>query len=158
MRTGHLLVAIGVLAGGVTAGAGVASADAVIPIGPHQAFHGLVNGVSEDAQIKVVCPGPASAGQMGHPLAGQTVAVAPGPDPTFPGGYTGAQGVYVGVGYPNAFSASQGLLRYYNAPQPIPTNISLPCAGTFAVSFEPLPGSDGAKPDVIAVEFVNVAV
>ncbi|GAA4609330.1 hypothetical protein GCM10023195_37510 [Actinoallomurus liliacearum] len=158
MRTGNLLAALGILVGGLAAAQSVATADAIIPIGPDQGFHGLVNGVHANAVIKVLCPGPTIPGQTGHPVSGQPLAVAPGAVSTKDGGYTGSLGTAVTVGLSAVSTGEPIVFHAYNVPQDIPTTIWLPCSGTGTVRFVPQPTSDTAIPDGVTVTFVNIAV
>ncbi|MCO5993185.1 hypothetical protein [Actinoallomurus rhizosphaericola] len=158
MRTSHLLAALGILAGGITAAPSAAGADAIVPIGPDQGFHGLVNGAHDKAVIKMVCPGPAYPDQTGHPVAGQTLAVAPGAVSTKGGGYTGSLGTSVAVALSAVSTGEPIVFHAYNVPQDIPTSISLPCYGTGTIRFVPLPTSGTAVPDDVTVTFVNIAV
>lgn len=155
MKTARLSAAIGAVFGACVATAPLASADVTVPIGPNQAFHGLVNGVHDKAQITVVCPGPIQPGQTGHPAAGQTISVAQGTTSSGAGGFTGSAGTSVIAG----FTSSAMLLfkfTFYNDPQEIPTTISLPCSGSDIISFVPQPTSSTAKSDQFPVTFVNV--
>ena len=158
MRIGHLITTAGILAGGMTAIAPAALADVTSPIGPNQVFHGLVNGVHDKAQIRVVCPGPAFPGQTGHPVSGQTIAVGPEASSSGIGGYTGSAGTSVVAGF--LASATTNMFRFtdYNAPQPIPTSILVPCSGTDKIRFTPEPTSSTARSDDVVVTFVNIAV
>jgi len=155
MRIGHLITTAGILAGGMTAIAPAALADVTSPIGPNQVFHGLVNGVHDKAQIRVVCPGPAFPGQT---VSGQTIAVAPGASSSSTGGYTGSAAISIIAGF--LASATTNMFRFtdYNAPQPIPTSILVPCSGTDKIRFTPEPTSSTARSDDVVVTFVNIAV
>src|SRR5689334_22852407 len=80
-----------------------AFADGVIdpaPIGPNQAFIGLVNDESTNATIRMACFGPVHPGQLGHPMDGQTVKALPVTGPT-PGqvGFTGSAGHQLNVSF-----------------------------------------------------------
>ena len=158
MRIGRLIATAGILAGGMTAMAPAALADVTSPIGPNQMFHGLVNGVHDKAQITVVCPGPAFPGQTGHPVSGQTIAVAPGASSSSTGGYTGSAAISIIAGFLASATTNMFSFTYYNAPQPIPTSISVPCSGTETIRFTPEPTSSTARPDDVVVTFVNIAV
>lgn len=158
MKSVNLIATMGAVFGVALATAPAASADVIMPIGPNQVFHGLVNGTHEKAVIKVVCPGPVVPGQTGHPAAGQTLSVAPGSVSSTIGGYTGSAGTSVVAGFNS--SSSSGLIRFiaYNDPQPIPTSIFLPCSGTATITFAPEPASDTSRADQFDVTLVNIAV
>ncbi len=158
MKTSQLLTIAGILAGSVVATASAAGADAVAPIGPNQIFHGLVNGMADNAVIKVVCPGPSLPGQTGHPVAGQTIAVAQGPNTSPNSGYTGSAATSIIAGFGTASTSNALVFNAYDAPLAIPTSILLPCSGTGTVQFTPNPNSDTAHAESLPVTFVNIAV
>ena len=116
-------------------------------IGPNQAFIGLVNGspgIGTPAQILVACPGPIFPGETTHPLAGQHLEVQPPPPVGTAFGDTGPDGnrVTAYLGIPPAASATAGGLAtftHYGSPRPIPTTITVPCAGSGFVTFMPWP-------------------
>ena len=112
-----------------------ASADAIVAIGPDQFFTAEVNGPATTAApsaIKVVCPGPATPGQMGHPIAGQTVEVLlvlpPAVSPNSLG-YTGSAAHQIDVFFSPASSgvAAPVTLTAYGVVAKIPTTLLLPC-------------------------------
>lgn len=158
MKTSQLLTIAGILAGSVAATASAAGA-AITPIGPNQIFHGVVNGVEADAVIKVICPGPSTPGQTGHPVSGQTIAVVQGPSTSQSNsGYTGSAGTSIIAGFGSASSTNALVFSAYNSPLAIPTSILLPCSGKGAVQFTPHPDSDTARAESLPVTFVNIAV
>lgn len=158
MKTTRLLAASGILVGVALATAPAAGADAIVQIGPNQFFQGLVNGVRENAQITVICPGPVGLGQTGHPVSGQTVSVTQVPASTNTGGYTGGAATSIVASFNTASSSAvRFTFTAYGAPQQIPTSIYLPCSGSGALSFVPEPTSNTARSDVVKVTFVNVA-
>lgn len=156
MRSGHLLAALGILVGGLTAAPSVASADAIIPIGPDQGFHGLVNGAHDNAVIKVLCLGPASPDQTGHAVPGQPLVVAPGAVSTKGGGYTGSLGNAVTVAFGAVSTGEPIVFHAYSVPQDIPQSVALPCSGTGTIRFVPVPTSATAIPDSVTVTYVSI--
>ena len=127
-------------------------------VGPNQHFRGLVNGKNTAAQIKVACPGPAVVGRTTHPLAGQTLAVT---QVASGGGFTGssASAIYTTV---TSTLGSVASFKVYDATQPIPTTLTVPCQGTgqiaFSTCFDVIPCTATAKPNVVTVTYVNLAV
>lgn len=157
MKTTRLLAASGILVGVALATAPVANADVIVPIGPNQFFQGLVNGVQDNAQITVACPGPVSPGQTGHPVSGQTVSVTQVPASTNTSGYTGSAATSIVAGFDTASSSAVRFTFTAYGTQEIPTSIYLPCSGSGALSFVPEPTSNTARSDVVKVTFVNIA-
>lgn len=152
MRLASVFATMGTIIGVSLAAAPLANADVTILIGPNQVFHGLVNGVHDNAQIEVVCLGP---GQTGHPAAGQTISVAQGPSPAGAGGNTGLAGNSVVAGFTTSSQPQLFQFTSYNTPQEIPTMISLPCSGSEIMSFVPQPTSNTASTDEVQVSFVS---
>jgi hypothetical protein len=143
-----------------------AAVSAPLPIGPHQAFVGLVNGASgagSHAQIRVACPGPIRPGETTHPLGHQPLEVVrPAAIDVNPGN-TGAHGTHIiaFLGIPPTATGAGGLatFRRYGVPKPIPTTITVPCSGSGFVTFVPFPRDPGtARAYVVPVDFVNIAV
>ena len=150
---------------GVAATSFAASTPPLHKVGPDQFFSGAVNGVSQEAVIKVICPGPATAAQTGHPLAGQSVdanLLLPPLVSTL--GFTGtAKSIGVELTYPLpptglAFAAKLGTLNFYGQSLAIPTKLNVPCSGTGSIAFDPTKGGPDARPSIVAVTFGNVAV
>jgi hypothetical protein len=135
-------------------------------IRPHQYFAGSINGSlgrPKHAVIRVVCPGPSSIGQTGHPLAGQPIAVGRVLPTALIAGYTGNTGTSISVffGVPPPTPVAIGTLTFtrYGVSQNIPTSLSLPCAGTGVVTFYPFPRDPPiSRAEVVPVEYVNLAV
>jgi hypothetical protein len=155
--------------GALLAGAAPAMATVLdpIPIQPNQAFVGVVNGSSGEARINVRCFAPTGVvPTTGHPVAGQKVSVTrvftAAPDrpvgtPVSGLGFTGSAGRAVGVGFgPTDATKPPVLLRGYELGAEIPTDLVVPCGGTGAVTFNPLPTSPTARPAVVKVTFVRV--
>jgi len=151
----------------LTASLGLVSASSatlpIIKVGHNQYFLGAVNGASQEAVIQVVCPGP--VGVAGHPLAGQSVdanLLLPPLLSTL--GYTGtASSIGVNLIYRLSsgtigVAARLGTLRFYGVPLAIPTRLAVPCSGVGSVAFSPINGGPSARPSVVNVSFVNVAV
>jgi hypothetical protein len=102
---------------------------------------------------------PTVIGQLGHPLAGQTVEVLPSPS-VMAGGFTGqthqiaADAVFSS---PVAASAIPRLtvFSFYGIAAPIPTSVLLPCWGSGRVVFTPTAGGPTARAAVVAVTFLG---
>ncbi len=136
------------------------AAEAASHVGAGQAFVGRVNGTFSDATVTVICPGP--AGQKGHPAAGQRLEVLSPPPPVAVGvkvsvGQTGSAGRAIVARFSDDPSVTTTLRQYFT-DMPIPTSLSLPCAGSGNVVFRPVPNSGSARPSVVSVHFVNPAV
>ncbi len=144
---------------------GTSGATVHTKIHAHQYFGGSVNGsigTPVPAVIKVVCPGPATLGQRGHPLAGQTVEVglslATVPNPGYTGRYATTIGVFFGPPPPATAGPGQVSFTRYLVPKAIPTSLSLPCSGTGTVAFLPFPESPPtSRSTSVTVEYANVA-
>jgi len=131
---------------------GPAGASTVVPaqgkVGPHQVFGGLVNdqsGIGTPAPIRMACFGPVRPGETGHPMAGQTVEVFRPEAIVGHFGYTGARGnrivAFFGPPPPAPVGATSSTVTFtkYGVKKPIPTSLVLPCFGTGAVTFVPMP-------------------
>lgn len=147
--------------------ASVSSAGAASPgggrIGPKQEFGALVNGKTgrkSPVVIRMGCPGAVKAGQTGHPVRGQTVAVFRPEDIVGTFGNTGAHGrtIWAFFGAPPPTAASViASVRAGGGPvtfgryrtKAIPTTEVLPCSGSGHVTFVPLPMSPGSEQDVV---------
>jgi|SRR5215469_14812981 len=142
----------------VAAAAGPLSSSAA-RVGPKQDFRGFVNAKNRKAIIRVACPGPANTG---HPLAHQTVRAAPVIDPSLSNdGFTGTKATSVGAWLtwpttvkppPPAYIAT---FTSYRAV-PIPTSITVPCAGSGQMLFLPAPGSATVKAATVSLTFENI--
>jgi hypothetical protein len=161
---GRVFVVVGSALAAVSLGlSGVASA-ASSRVGPDQAFRALVNGRSgheAPVTIRMACFGPSLPGQLGHPMAGQTVKVLlrvhDGPGAGFTGADATGIGVFFGPPPPTATPGS-GLasLSRYGVAKAIPTTLLLPCSGSGQVTFVPLPMSPPtSRPAVVPVTFVG---
>ncbi len=147
-------------AGAIVAAPLPAFADGIVdpaPIGPNQAFVGVVNDKTANATIKVACFGPVYPGETGHPLAGQTVKVLPVTGPTT--GFTGftgsaANSVLVSFGISSS-AASPVILHTWAVSAAIPTSLLLPCYGTGTVTFAPYPTSATARSATVGVTYVG---
>jgi len=130
-----------------------------LPIGPNQAFIGLVNGKSSGAVITMVCPGPIAAGETGHPLGGQTVEVETVLPVAAADGFTGSAGTQIDALF-NATTTSNVNppveFTAYFVKEPIPTTDVFPCSGPGVVSFVPLPTSATARGYAVSVTFGNI--
>jgi hypothetical protein len=148
-----------------------ASASATVPpqgkVGPNQFFAALVNGqsgVATPATINMACFGPVKPGQMGHPMAGQTVEVLRPEVILTDDGYTGSQATsitaFFGPPPPSSVATapktSTVTFRRYGVAKKIPTSLLLPCGGTGTVYFVPLPMSPPtSQPATIPVSYVG---
>jgi hypothetical protein len=145
------------------AGAGPAMAAEPSPIGPNQFFTGFVNGLTDEARVAVVCDGPRGEDGVptGHPAAGQTVEVRPlvtaNPGPPLSNfGFTGSAGKAVGVQFSGSDPAGPAvLMRHYNEPAEIPTNILVPCDARGAATFVPVPTSRSAASATVRLFYVS---
>jgi hypothetical protein len=148
------LIMLGGAVGLPSAGAAVDPA----PIGPNQFFTGQVNGVSANAVIKVVCPGPVTSGETGHPISGQTVDVMPGASSASPGtGFTGSAADHVVVDFGATSTAAAVTLSSYAVQAAIPVTLDLPCSGAGKVNFVPAPSSSTAQSATVSVTYANIA-
>ena len=132
---------------------------AAIKVGPKREFRGLVNAKNSKAILRVLCAGPAATG---HPLSRQTVRAAPVIDPADPqDGFTGTAATNIGAWLtwpttaappPPAYIAT--FTRFQT--KPIPTRITVPCAGSGQMLFLPAPGSPTVKAATVSLTFLNV--
>lgn len=127
------------------------------PIGPNQAFVGVVNGAIGPSRIAVVCDGPIGpGGATGHPLPGQTVEARSVPEASTPEpGFTGASGTKVGVSLGTRAGAPI-VLGYWQTRVEIPADVLVPCGGSAVVSFVPDPLSPTARRSAVHVRFFRV--
>jgi hypothetical protein len=130
-------------------------------IGPNQHFVGLVNGSKANAEVRVVCGGPAYSGRTGPVAGGQSMSVA---RVATGGGYTGPFHVVSAWFVPaSAGSTPPTQLRFtaYGVPQSIPTSIQVPCGGNGQVEFSSCPYlapcASGWVPEYVTVNFVDIA-
>lgn len=114
-------------------------------IKPHQYFIGLVNGSNgrpNPVVIRMACFGAITPGETGHPMAGQTLAVhhvKRSPNAGLTGADTTSIGVFFGTLPPSSSGASSTVDFTRYGQQPLPTSLTLPCAGTENVNFVPIP-------------------
>ncbi len=145
----------------VAATAVPAAADGVVdpaPIAPGNHFIGEVNTAAANATIRVTCLGPIAIGQTGHPVAGQKVVALPVIPPISSiDGYTGtaANAIEVTIGAASS-TATPIILHDWAIPAAIPATLTLPCSGTGAVAFVPIPTSPTARSYTVQVTFVAV--
>jgi len=131
---------------------GMRSSDALRVHGG-QHFMGVVNGNHTNAVVYVVCPGPATPGQTGHPAGDQFVAVILTSEGD---GFTGSASS-IEVRFTNTAAGGVALTRY-GVARSIPTSIELPCSGTGSVTFAPAPSTTISAPDTVKVTYENIAV
>ncbi|HXM53936.1 MAG TPA: hypothetical protein VOB72_00990 [Candidatus Dormibacteraeota bacterium] len=124
-------------------------------VGPNQQFAGVVNGNTADATIIMICPGPATPGQLGHPQAGQTVQVVTDSGTGFTG--SAANRIVATLG-PSSSTTPTFVFREYGVAQDIPTTAFLPCSGTGTAVFTPQPTSSTARSATVTLHFLNIAV
>jgi hypothetical protein len=126
-------------------GAGADAATMSNRVGPDQYFGALVNGqngVAAPAPIQMACFGPIRPGQMGHPMAGQTIEVVRPVSTADNLGFTGesANSIVAFFGAPPPTPSARNVaFKVYDVAKKIPTSLVLPCAGSGFVFFVPLP-------------------
>jgi hypothetical protein len=148
-------LAVGALAlAALIPGAGASASTSPTQVGPHQVFAGEINGQTINAQVKVACP---VAATHGRALPGQTSEVTSSPVPASNFGRTGSRATEIVASLTPASAGESLVFTTYNAPQPFPTNINVPCGGTSVIPFIPVPGSKTAKPATVTVTYDNVA-
>jgi hypothetical protein len=119
-------------------------------VGPMQFFTGVINGKDGNTIIPITihmrCALPLKPGESGHPVRGQTLAVHQEFPPAAAGslGQTGNDseiGVFFAAPPPAAArpGTSTPVFTRYDRPKPLPTSLTLPCAGTSTVYFTPIP-------------------
>lgn len=163
-RTAGLLGVVGLATSAIALPAGAAT-----KVGPHQYFTGVINGINGNTIIPITirmgCVGPVYPGETGHPMAGQTLAVHELFPPTSIAGslgYTGNDseiGVFFIAPPPVAVPGPQPIgtpiFTHYDAPQPLQTSLTLPCAGTGNVWFTPIPVIPPSRSATVPVRFVG---
>jgi hypothetical protein len=140
-----------------------ASSTPVSPIAPKQTFAGLVNGASGSAVIRMGCFGPVRPYQLGHPLAGQSLAVTrlvPTSAALAALGFTGeASSIAAYADFPSPLASpvrpQLALFQYYNLPAQLSTDVLLPCGGSGQIVFEPVDGGTTARAAVVKVSFLG---
>lgn len=132
------------------------------PIGPNEHFQGLVNGSDKNPTVYTVCPGPAAAGRVGTVASNQTVSVV---QVNAGGGNTGVFSeirTWVDPSAPAPPGAPVSVtFTTYDANQPIPSTMQVPCDGPGRLVFSSCPYlapcAAGFVQDVVDVQFVNTA-
>ena len=163
MRTRTRLATLGVtatLALSLSATAGHAVTDP-LPIGPGITFSGVVDGAETNGVIKVVCPGPATQGETGHPVSGQYLEVVTAPPVSADTGYTGTAADSIDAYILTPTGAANGpvvVFKSFYVEEPIPTTIELPCSGTGTAAFVPEPTSNTARTATVTLTFENIAL
>jgi hypothetical protein len=153
-----------VLAGSVM----VLPAGAAGKVGPNQYFTGVINGhkgnTTTPITIRMACFGPVTPGEIGHPMAGQTLAVHQLFPPTATAGSLGFSGkdaeigVFFNVLPPVTSSGSvttTPVFKRYDVSEPLPTSVTLPCGGTGTVYFTPIPVVPPSRAASVPVAFVG---
>jgi hypothetical protein len=138
-------------------------ATAAEPIGPHQHFVGIVNGLQLSSAPPVVytfCAGPIWAGRTGSILGGQTLEVRH--VRAGHGNTGGFNSVNAWVVQDTSKGAPQQIrFTTYATPQPFPAGAQVPCDGDGQVEFSACPYlapcAFGWTPVLVPVRFVNVA-
>jgi hypothetical protein len=140
----------------------VTAAGAQERIQPNQHFIGLING-SNAAPVVVytVCPGPIGPGRTGPVAGGQTMSVA---HVANGGGYTGLFSQVYSWFNQDSGGPRPNMLKFteYGVSQTLPSAVRVPCGGTGQATFSSCPYlapcAAGFIPDVVTVEFVDIAV
>ena len=132
------------------------------PIGPNQAFSGLVNGARTSAVVNTVCAGPVWAGRTGPVASGQTLAVARArKGHGYTGSFTQIYAWFVPQSGGTTTAPTQLRFDSYKTSQAIPTSVRVPCDGTGQVEFSSCPYlapcAYGWIPDYVDVQFVDIA-
>jgi hypothetical protein len=147
----------------IVASAPAASAAGVVqdplPVGPDAYFIGLVNGSSSEGSIALACLSPATPGETGHPLPGQTVEVETVLAVASVTGFTGSAAHSIDAIFttPSAAAANPPIVfTAFFVPEAIPTTDTFPCSGSGVVSFVPLPTSPTARGFAVPVAFGSV--
>jgi hypothetical protein len=142
------------------AGAGGEAAVAQTPIGPHQHFVGIVNGVEGRVVVDTVCPGPAGGHRTGPVKRGQTMAVAEAADGH---GDTGPFSKIYAWFEPVRSGHRPVMLTFteYGRPRDIPRSVRVPCDGKGEAVFSSCPYlapcAAGFVQDRLKVKFENIA-
>lgn len=159
-RTYAACAALTLAAGALGLSTAGSAAAAPVPVAPHQAFVGQVNGQTQGAVITVGCFGPVFPGETGHPVSGQSVSASlavSSPTPIV-GGYTGEAAHSIRVGFGVSTVSTVVSLSAYDVKVPIPTALNLPCYGTGQVAFVPEPTSATARTAFVSVTYVSIGV
>lgn len=154
VAAGLLLSALGT----TTASADIPPVSDPVPVGPGITFAGTVNGATSNARILTSCFGPITPGETGHPLAGQYVEAVSAANSGGIPGYTGTAATQIAVTLTTTTSASTtALTTLYDIflKVAIPTNATVPCAGSGTVGFTPLPTSPTARTATVSVTLVS---
>lgn len=156
---GRLVVGVAIGAIALFGSAAIASGQVQDPvlIGPNQAFVGLVNNSSSNATIEMACFGPSSPGEIGHPLAGQTLEVELVGRMTsaVPLAFTGsAREIQATYAISNTLEVLLAEFSSYYVQMPLSTSLSFPCSGTGVIPFAPVEGGPRARPWRTRVTFV----
>lgn len=161
-RTTLVAAAAAVAAIAAVAGQPVAAQAAGAAVGPHQSFIGLVNGTTghrQPAVIRMACFGAIRPGQTGHPFAGQTVAVQRVPASAragVTGPSTTSVGAFFGALPPAGAGSGAGFVDFTRyQTKPLPTSLTLPCAGSGTVTFLALPLLPGSRSFAVPVFYAG---
>jgi hypothetical protein len=145
-------------------------------VAPKQYFTGVINGHDGNTVtpivIRMACAGAIVPGETGHPAAGQTVAVHQlFPPATSQLGYTGNDseigaffnapppaGAPAGPSATAPVAATTPIFTRYDRPKPLPTSLTLPCAGTGTAYFVPIPVVPPSRAATVPVRYVSPGV
>ena len=134
-------------------------------VGPNQFFTGaelgpISTGTAAKDVIFVDCPAAASTG---HPVPGQSVEVNLAATITAPYGFTGADAtsieadlIWSQANPPITVDEPIANLTAYATPEPIPTDIVVPCSGSGVLSFVPQPGSSNSISYTLYIGFESI--
>lgn len=124
-------------------------------IGTGQSFSGLVNGEGDGAIIQTFCPGAMWEGRRGPVVEGQTMSVTQDPNGEgHTGDYWSVIAQPAGSGWIETFSL-------YDEPTEFLEGFDVPCVGKGTVVFHQCYGIIGCTsgaPDIVTVQFVNIAL
>ncbi|HEX4063798.1 MAG TPA: hypothetical protein VHY58_22525 [Streptosporangiaceae bacterium] len=142
-------------ASAATASAAAQAAQDPIAIGPNQYFKGIFNGHPPGPAIIFVACG--QGGTTGHPVAGQKIWVKEIPTPVSTSkdtGFTGSKGTGITASLASATSTFLSAhFSAYGVKVKIPVSVTLPCSGSGAIAFAPIPKSKTAHTAVLNVTF-----
>lgn len=119
------------------------------------------NGGEADGVIQVVCPGPITHAETGHPVSGQYLEAVTTPATSADSGSTGTAAISIDafiLTSTGAGSAPAVVFNSFFVEEPLPTSLELPCSGSGGVAFVPEPTSPTARTAAVAVTFENIVL